>query len=318
MKLNWASVGLLLTLLGGIGLVIWGGQIAERRAEAARRFSFPDTGAIIEVHLVEKHNDTIFRRIDLRRTPNGWLIGDTLEAFSQPVQTLLKTLAGQVPRAPVPQSALRNVLTFLREHRIEVTLRFQNGQTERFYVGGPTPDQMATYMLRPASDQPYEVFLPGLEGYLTSRYYPDLNVWQPNQVFSARVADLQAIQVDYAGEPDKSWRLERSMPEGSWRMATGETIDSLSVAEYLMAYTGPFYADELGSADSVAGLSPLADVQLILWNGKRYHWTVYPHSSSPLHYYVKLWHSPYFTYIISRYAMDRLLYQRRQFIRKVA
>lgn len=149
MRVSWASIGLLVVLLIAIGVVIWGGQIAARRAEAEKRFAFPDTGAIVEIHLIEKHADTIFRRVDLRRTPKGWLIGDTLTAFEQPVQTLLQTLAGQTPRGPVPQSALKNVLSFLREHRIEVTLRFRDGRTEEFYVGGPTPDQFATYMLRP-------------------------------------------------------------------------------------------------------------------------------------------------------------------------
>lgn len=316
MKVSWASVGLLLVLLLAIGVVIWGGRIAQKRAEDEKRFAFPDTGAIVEIHLVEKHGDTVYRRIDLRRTPKGWLIGDTLEAFVQPVQTLLKTLAGQTPRAPVAQTAVRNVLNFIREHRVEVKLRFRDGREEAFYVGGPTPDQMASYMIRVGSDQPYEVFLPGLEGYVTSRYYADLSVWQPNEVFSARSGDLQAIQLDYHGDPERSWRLERSQAGAPWRLATGEPIDSFAVAEYLMAFTGPFYADELGRADSLIGLSPIAEAQLFLWNGKKYHWTVYPHSSSPLHYYLRLWHSPYFVYIISRHTMDRLLYERKQFIGK--
>ncbi|MCS6895612.1 MAG: DUF4340 domain-containing protein [Bacteroidia bacterium] len=318
MKVSWASIALLVVLLVAIGVVIWGGQIAARRAEAEKRFAFPDTGAIVEIHLVEKHADTIFRRIDLRRTPKGWLIGDTLPVFEQPLQTLLRTLVAQTPRAPVPQNALKNVLSFLREHRIEVTLRFRDGREEEFYVGGPTPDQFATYMLRPGSDQPYEVFLPGLEGYLTSRYYPDLGVWQSNQMFDARVADLYAIQVDYTGEPEKSWRLERPQPNAPWRLATEEPVDSFAVAEYLMAYSGPFYADELTSADSLVGLSTIAEVQLFLWKGKKYHWSVYPHSSSALHYYVRLWHSPYFVYIISRHTLDRLLYKREQFVKRSA
>ncbi|MCX7606392.1 MAG: DUF4340 domain-containing protein [Bacteroidia bacterium] len=310
----WATIGLLLVLLVGIGVVVWGNHIVSQRNEAARRFSFSDTAAIQGITLIEKHGDTVYRRLDMRRTSKGWRIGDTLEVFEQPLQILLKTVAGQVPRAPVPSSALRNVLRFLKEHRIEVELSFQDGRVERFYVGGPTPDQRASYMLRPGSDQPYEVFLPGFEGYLTSRYYPDMGVWQPNLVFDVRIRDLQAVQVDFWGDPGNSWRLERSMPMEKWRLATGEPVDSAQVDAYLLVYAGRFYADELVSSDSLAGLSPLAEVQLMLWSGKRYHWLVYPHRSSPLHYYVRLLHSPYFTYAVSRYAIDRLLYRRVQFV----
>lgn len=313
MRSSLATAGLLLVLLGAIGVVVWGSQLAQRRAEAERTFTFPDTGGIVAISLVEKHADTVFRRIDLRRTGGRWTIGDTLEAFLQPVQTLLQTLTLQTVRAPVAPSAVRNVLSFLKDHRVEATLRWKDGREEVLYVGGPTPDQRASYMLRPGSDQPYEVFIPGFEGYVTSRYYPDLSTWQPNTVFTATAAELRAVQIDFYGEPGESWRLERPLPGGPWRLATEEPIDSARTADYLLAYVGPFYADELAHPDSLAGLSPFAEVRLFLWSDNAYHFTVYPHSSSSLHYYLKLHHSPYFSYVIGRYTMDRLLYRRRDF-----
>ncbi|GIV24351.1 MAG: hypothetical protein KatS3mg026_0043 [Bacteroidia bacterium] len=313
----WASVGLFLVLVGGIVVVVWGNRWVEARQARERTFAFPDTQAIVEIHLVELHYDTIFRKLDLKRTPRGWRIGDTLEAFLQPVQTLLKTLAGQQPRAPVAETARANVLRFLKEHRIEVTLVFADGRQERFYVGGPTPDQAASYMLREGFDQPYEVFLPGHTGYLTTRYYPDLSAWQENVLFSARAADLQAIQLDWMGDPAESWRLERPRYDAPWTLATGEPVDSLAVAEYLLAYAGKFFAEDLANPDSLAGLGPLAELRLFPWKGNTFHLVVYPHSSSPLHYYVKLLHSPYFVHVISRYQMDRLLQRRSHFLKKV-
>ncbi len=314
MKSPLATAGLLLVLLAAIGVVVWGSQLAQRRAEAERTFTFPDTAGIVAITLVEKHADTTFRRVDVLRRAQGWTIADTLEAFVQPVQTLLQTLVLQTVRAPVAPSAVRNVLKFLKDHRVEVTLRWKGGREETFYVGGPTPDQRASYMLRPGSNQPYEVFIPGFEGYVTSRYYPDLSVWQPNTVFAAKAADLRAVQVDFYGEPGESWRLERSLPGGPWRLATEEPLDSAKAADYLLAYTGPFYADELANPDSLSGLEPLAEVRLLLWSEKAYHFTVYPHSSSSIHYYLKLHHSPYFSYVIGRYTLDRLLYRRREFL----
>lgn len=312
------TVGLFLVLAGAAVLVVVGPRLVEARERRARTFSFPDTAALVEIRLIEKHVDTVFRQILLRRQKDGsWLIGDTLEVFSQPLQTLLHTLVVQTPRAPVATTAVRNVLKFLKEHRVEVFLRFKDGREEVFYVGGPTPDQRASYMLRPGSDQPYEVFVPGFEGYVTSRYYPDISVWQPNVLFEVRPVDLQAIQLEWVGEPAQSWKLERSQPGAPWRLASGESTDSAQVAEYLLAYTGKFYADEWAPPDSLVGLSPLAEMRLFLWSGKTYHLVVYPHGSSPLHYYVRLFHSPYFTHIIGRHTMDRLLWRREQFLARL-
>ncbi|MCS6789470.1 MAG: DUF4340 domain-containing protein [Bacteroidia bacterium] len=314
----WATIGLVVVLLAAITAVIWGSRIANQRAEAERNFAFPDTANIVEIHLVEKHADTILRRIDLYRRPKGWIIADTLEVFDQPLQTLLYTLAKQKARAAVPSTALRNVLKFLQEHRIEVTLVFRDGRHEVFFVGGPTPDEKASYMIKPGQTQPYEVYLPGLEGYITTRYYADIGVWQPNKIFEARMADIRSIQIDYAGEPGESWHLERPQPESAWQLSSGEPLDSLRVAEYLSGFTGPFYADDWVHPDSLIGAAPLAEVALKLYSGKNYRWTVYKHTTSPIHYYIRLWHSPYFTYTISSYRLDGFLYRRRQFIRQRA
>ncbi|MEN2993150.1 MAG: DUF4340 domain-containing protein [Bacteroidia bacterium] len=315
MRVNITLILFLLVLAVGVGVVWWGGWLAARRAEAERRFQFPDTANIVEIHLVEKHEDTAFFALRLVRRGGSWWIGDTLEAFMQPVTSLLQTLAQQMPRAPVASPAVRNVLEFLRSRRVEVTLYFRDGQKEVFYVGGPTPDQLATYMLRPGSSQPYEVFLPGLEGYLTPRYRPDLSAWQPNKIFAALAVELRAIQLDYFGKPQESWRLERLAPNGPWQLASGEALDSARLSDYLLAYSGPFYADDLVSPDSLADLPTFADMRLELWSGKVYHWSLYLHPNSPLHYYVRLWHSPYFCYVIGRYTMDRLLYRRMDFLR---
>ena len=306
-------IGVILIAIGGL---YWADRYRAYREAEARRFHARDTAAIVRIDLVEKHADTIYRHLYLIRRNGTWWVNDSLEAFIDPVQRLLRVLAAQTPRSPVPQTALTNTFRFLKEHRIEVKIHYADGETDAFFVGGPTPDQRAAYMLKPGADQPYEVFLPGFEGYLTPYYVPDLSTWQENPVFQVTAADLQRLSLTYYEDPTKSWVLERPQPTASWQLLPDATPDSLSLTEYLLHYSGKLTADEITPPDSLTGLLPLYELSLSTFSQKRFQVSIYPHRSSPLHYYLKLHHSPSFTYTISRSRMDAYLVPRGYFLQR--
>lgn len=316
-----ARIGILLLIgvaLLAIGGLYWVDQYMRYREAEAKRFSARDTAAIVRIDLVEKHADTVYAQLYLVRREGRWWVNDTLEAFADPLRRLMKVLAGQTPRAPVAPTALQNILRFIKDHRIEVTVHYADGKREEFYVGGPTPDQRASYMLKVGADQPYEVFLPGLEGYLTPYYRPDLSTWQENLVFQAVSADLQRISLTYFDDPAKTWTLQRPQPEAPWQLLPEGIPDSLRIAEYLLHYTGKFSADELAPPDSLSGLLPLYELSLQTFSQQRFQVTIYPHRSSPLHYYLRIHHRPYFTYTISRSRMDTYVVPRSYFLRSPA
>ncbi len=313
MKQGTAALLLGLIIIG----VASGLYLAERyrtyQEAEGQRFAIADTGAIVRIDLVEKHGDTLYRRLFLVRKGQSWRVNDTLPALEQTVHNLLKVLRSQVARAPVSASAQRNVLRFLARDRIEVTLTFRDGTQETFYVGGPTPDQRASYMIKLGYDQPYEVFMPGLEGYLTPYYVPNLSAWHEAILLEVRPVDLAKISLAYLGSPDKSWTLERSQPMAAWRLATGEPIDSLQLADYLLHYTGRLLAQDLVLPDSLQGLNPAYELIIQTFEPRQFHLVIYPHPSSPFHYYVRLLHSPYFTYYVERILLDRFLVPREYF-----
>lgn len=313
--------GIAALLLGFVIIGVAGGlYIAERyrahQEAEAQRFAIADTNAIVRIDLVEKHSDTVYRQLFLVRKNGGWRVNDTLPALEQTVHNLLKVLKSQMARAPVAASAQRNILRFLKSDRIEVTLTFKDGSRETFYVGGPTPDQRASYMLKLGYDQPYEVFMPGLEGYLTPYYVPNLLAWHKAILFEVRSADLASVSLAYLGSPEKSWTLERRAPTDAWRLATGEAIDSLRVADYLLHYTGRLLGQELAHPDSLQGLLPTYELILQTFEPQKFHLVVYPHPSSSFHYYVRLLHSPYFTYYVERSLLDPLFVPRTHFWQK--
>lgn len=115
--------------------------------------------------------------------------------------------------------------------------------------------------------------------------------------------------------PPKAGPLRRPQPEVPWQLLPEGIPDSLRIAEYLLQYTGKFSADELTLPDSLTGLLPLYELSLQTFSQQRFQVTIYPHRSSPLHYYLRIHHRPYFTYTIGRSRMDIYLVPRSYFLR---
>jgi hypothetical protein len=131
-------------------------------------------------------------------------------------------------------------------------------------------------------------------------------------------ADLRSLSLTYYDDPSKSWTLQHAEPEAPWQLLPDQSPDSLRLAEYLLAYTGKLTADEIAPPDSLTGLLPLYELALQTFSQKQFRVTIYPHRSSPLHYYLRLHHSPYFTYTIGRSRMDIYLVPRSHFLRAPA
>jgi len=61
----WASVGLFVVVVGGIGVVVWGTRWLEARRAREDTFTFPGPQAIGAIPLGALYADTVARRLYL-------------------------------------------------------------------------------------------------------------------------------------------------------------------------------------------------------------------------------------------------------------
>jgi hypothetical protein len=117
-----------------------------------------------------------------------------------------------------------------------------------YQVGPQTKDLQGTVM-RMLGDTPFwcpaqaqVVHIPGLQGYLNSRYTLDFELWRENLLFEARPEMLSSIQVSYRKEPKQSFSL---LKEGeNWALEGIESrVDSQALADYLGLFEGKVYAE---------------------------------------------------------------------------
>ncbi|RYE24750.1 MAG: DUF4340 domain-containing protein [Sphingobacteriales bacterium] len=194
---------IILGILGfGVYYFIFSNQQAFATDEAG--FTIPDTASIGKIYMADKAGNTVL----LERKDNGWLLDKAYPVIPQHLNTLLTTLATQIPQHPVAEEqhdfAIKNMAT----EGIKVEIYDNSGKKMRtFYVGGQVQAQAGTYMLMENAERPYVVHIPGMYGYLTPRYSTDAKLWRDRNVVNVQAEDLKLVSINYLSEPLNSFTL---------------------------------------------------------------------------------------------------------------
>ena len=100
-------------------------------------------------------------------------------------------------------------------------------RTKVFYVGDATKDSSGTFMLKEGAEKAYIVYIPGFRGFITTRFTAQPDDWRDHGIFSASMADIQSISVEFNREPQSSFSIENT---GRHQYAMTRLIDNSPVA----------------------------------------------------------------------------------------
>ncbi|MFH0760112.1 MAG: DUF4340 domain-containing protein [Bacteroidota bacterium] len=203
MKKNTLIILLILVLAG---IVVF---FALRKSNSSvkrelRDFAVEDTASIDKIFMVKKD----LNQITLTRSGNHWLVNGKYLARPDAVENLLKTLNRVRIKSPVSKSQMDNAVKMLATRNTKVEVYNGRKLIKTLYVGGPTQDQMGTFMMIEGSSVPFVVHIPGFIGYLSTRFFVDEKGWRSTELFRYNFNDIAAITVENPAKPDESFRLE--------------------------------------------------------------------------------------------------------------
>ncbi len=230
--IKWMGGTFLVVLLAG--LAWW--QMSANGKEKIREelvLNIPDTSQISRINILDRNGE----RTTLARDGKRWLVNE-MEARQDAVDNLLATLHNQRVSALVPKAALNNVVKDLGSNGIRFDVKGKKDESiMSFYVGGVTPDERGTFMLREGSEWPVIVNIPGFEGGLRSRYIMSIRDWRSRQIIRP-VKSISKLILDYPTRQEHSLVLERSGKEYQVTPLYKPDADPVPVHEYLVeAYT---------------------------------------------------------------------------------
>jgi len=203
MKKNTLIILLILVLAGIVAVFALRKSNSSVKREL-RDFAVEDTASIDKIFMVRKD----LKQITLTRSGNHWLVNEKYKARPDAVENLLKTLYRVRVKSPVSKSMMDNAVKMLATRNTKVEVYNSRKLIKTLYVGGPSQDQMGTFMMVEGSSVPFIVHIPGFIGYLTTRFFVDEKGWRSTELFRYDFNDIATITVENPAKPDDSFRLE--------------------------------------------------------------------------------------------------------------
>jgi hypothetical protein len=207
--------------------------------ETLRDFAVADTASITKIFLADKENNSV----TLEKVNGIWKVNGKYNARPDAIQTLLETIKRVDIKEPVAKAAQDNVIKRLASKAVRCEV-FQNGVlTKAYYVGTETADQTGTYMIlmdletMQASAKPFVTYIPGFEGYLTTRYFTKERDWRDRTVFQYIPTDIKSVKLEVPDKAEMGYELIiKGNNDYELKMNSGKAlagIDSMAVKQYL-------------------------------------------------------------------------------------
>ncbi|MCK5820547.1 MAG: hypothetical protein KAH17_01630 [Bacteroidales bacterium] len=238
-----------------------------------RDFSVQDTASVDKIFMVTKSNDQVV----LTRNGVSWMVNDKYVVRREAIELLLKTIHRIQVKAPVAKSALDNVVTMLATRNTKVEIYIKGKLDKTIYIGGPTQDQIGTFMMLEGSSVPFVVHIPGFIGYLSTRFFTDEKSWRSPLIFNYNFDEIASIKSINNDNPLGSFILNKEKNRFDMQALEGEhaaqVIDTLAVKFFVSNFervASEFFADEMESEmmDSLNMATPFHVLELTDISGK--------------------------------------------------
>ncbi len=242
-------------------------------------FAVQDTGSITKIFIADKNNTTV----TLTRVNGGqWMVNGHYVARQDCINNLLVTIKMLAVKNLIDPRGFPVVVKRLASSALKVEIYSGDKRIKMYYVGGPTQDQTGTYMLLANHNtgknysQPYIMYIPGFNGYLTSRYFTPEPDWRDRTILRSSPYQLKSVQVLYPGS-DSGFGItilgrNRFALDNPLTKQNIPAFDTIAVKQYLTYYQTLSWetSAENPKKDSIVNSVPIALINVLDTSGKKY------------------------------------------------
>lgn len=198
---------LLLLVLGALAIyLIIDSQTRSTIRPELKDFAIADTSQIGRVVISDKKPSTV--EID-RINQKQWLANGRYKVKKDAMVILLSTLKRVAVKSPVANSMKPKVVSNMASGAKKVSIyNLDNELIKTIYVGGATQDHLGTFAMLEGSQTPFIVSIPGFDGYLSTRFFTDINQWRDQSVIKLDNSQLASIEVKYPLASADGYKLE--------------------------------------------------------------------------------------------------------------
>lgn len=268
MKRNLIYFFLLLLLSFGVWYLVINRSSSTLKSDDTS-FLVEDTTSIGKIFIADMQGN----KVTLTRKPGYWMVNDSFPVRPEFMDVLMRTIRRVTVAYPVAEAAHDQVIKELAAENKKVMIYdLDNNLIKSYFVGGPTTDNQATYMLMEGSENPMATVIPGFVGTLTIRYLTDMEEIRSRNIFSYSTNDLKTIQIDYPSHPDSSFQINLLGPDSFYitQSSLKQTIrlsdKNYNLYEYLQLFrfiNAEAFQNSYSKKDSLLKTIPFATLTVI-------------------------------------------------------
>jgi len=242
--------------------------------EKYKDFALKDTSAVDKVFIADMRGNFVTLTRDSK---NQWIVNNKYPANLFRIERLLETISLIEIKNPVPLSARDNVIKELASMGKKVEI-YTGGETpaKAYYVGGPTQDQLGTYMaLDNKEKEPFVIHIPGFFGYLSDGYYfTDINDWRSRVVFAYKPTSIKTVEIKYKDTIRYSFALkvkdhnDFELYGYDNKLLSKDSLDNDKVKKFLVAFKSIYFETIVNTynqrkIDSIYNLKPYIKINVV-------------------------------------------------------
>lgn len=190
-RLLFIATAALVVLAAGLWLANRGNSTLQTR-EINYDFAIPDTAAITRIEISDKTPCSVA----LVKEKGVWMV-EGVPARTDAIEVLLETLKRMEMRNFITAAERPAILKKLAVYGKEVKVYQGDQLAKHFYVGTETPDFLGTYMMIQGADAPYSVHILGFNGYLSTRFFCNPDLWRTRIMFGNLPEDIHKATLHY-------------------------------------------------------------------------------------------------------------------------
>jgi hypothetical protein len=172
-------------------------------------FAVPDVSQITKVIISDKQPSTVV----LERIGGRWVVGEQhWPVRTDAIEVLLETLSKVTLKHFVQQGAIATVNQRMDVYGKWVEVYAGDQLIKNYIVGSETPNMLGTYYKMVGSELPFAVYIQGFNGYLTTRFFTEENLWRDRTIFGLAPDDIEALELISPLNPSQGWMIFRQDP----------------------------------------------------------------------------------------------------------
>ncbi len=158
------------------------------------------------------NNDKV-KPLEFEKINDVWFIKSDNQSFPADSHNVSMLLNWAMPKLrikmPIPNESKEYINRQLAMEGIKASFFEGDKEVHTIYVGGPTQDQMATYMFAPDTERPCIVEIPSFQGYLTPYFNTDPQLWRTIKLINANPSDILSLKVIWHAAEKESFEIKQ-------------------------------------------------------------------------------------------------------------